>query len=488
MMKKKIGALLLAGMMTLTALPFVMPAQEMTITAQAMDESMPAPFDSEADRAFSRPCDPRFDTIPDELLAFVPEEDVSAWKTFNEELRTETAGTLMEYPNIYSFIKVFALEPDMVRQAMAPAIEAGTTSLTAEEIELILTAEEPEVLAHFATEYPIVSENRFYTPQWLYEHTTEEYAEAGITPEQIAGKLAVYPEFPFTTEAAIAFSDKLYSYVGSAAGLVKWGFAAGDANLDGSVDVLDIVQLQRYLLKVESINYAQWSAGDLNGDNDVDVIDLGLLKRVILEKRPPEPKSVMLNDVIEYNQHPDYPTGCESVALYILLKYYNVDVSVEDIVNALPKGPIPYTKDGKLYGPDPEKKFVGDPRNGSSYGVFNEPIAYVAGLFREGVETRKGAPLEDVFALLDAGQPAVVWYTTNPDRGIVYRRQWYLEDSGELFTWPGGEHAVVVCGYKENETITYRDPDTGSTITADIEKFRKIYDELGGRIVYYPAG
>ena len=46
---------------------------------------------------------------------------------------------------------------------------------------------------------------------------------------------------------------------------------------------------------------------------------------------------VMLS-VMEYRQHPDYPTGCESAALYILLKYYNVNVTMEEIVNALPKG------------------------------------------------------------------------------------------------------------------------------------------------------
>lgn len=483
MQKNRMAALLLSGIMTLTAVPLLLP--EAAIRAKAKDDAMPAPFAEEADRAYSKPCEPEFDNIPEELLALVPEEEVTAWRNFNESIRTETAGTLMEYPNTYSFIKVFELEPDAVREAMAPAFEAKTAPFTESELTLILTASETDLLTYFMTDYPIVAGDRFYTPQWLYEHTAEEYAEAGIKPEQIAEKLAIYPDFPFTLEASIAFSDKLYSYVGSAAGLIKWGFVPGDMTLDGAVNVLDIVMLQRYLLKVQNITYAQWAAADRDGDNYVDVTDLALIKRDVLAKMP---RTVMLEDVIEYNQHPDYPTGCESVALYILLQYYHTDVTVEQIVDALPKGNLPHTENGRTVGPDPEKKFVGDPRNSSSFGVFNGPIALVAEQFRSGVQTRTGASLEDVTALLDAGIPVLVWYTTNPDRGIVYRRSWYDEDTGNLIRWPGGEHAVVVCGHVGTESITYRDPDTGGTNTLPLEKFRETFDELGGRIIWYPEG
>ncbi len=256
----------------------------------------------------------------------------------------------------------------------------------------------------------------------------------------------------------------------------------GDVSLDGVCNAADAVLLQKYLLGTATLTYAQRSAADLDGNGETDVFDLGYLKRALTTK-PEPPESIQL-DVMLYNQHPAYPTGCESVALYMLLKYYNTDVTVEQIVEALPKGPLPYMQNGVLVGPNPEREFVGDPRNSSSYGVFNEPIAKTAMQFRSGVQTRRGATVADMLEIVDSGNPVVAWYTTNPSKGIVYRRQWQDYQTGETVRWPGGEHAVVVCGH-DKENLTYRDPNTGGSVTMAQAEFSKIFDELGGRIVYY---
>ena len=71
----------------------------------------------------------------------------------------------------------------------------------------------------------------------------------------------------------------------------------------------------------------------------------------------------VLLDVPLANQHPDYPTGCESIALYMLLRYYGTEVTPAQIVEALPKGPVPYRKNGRDYGANPEREFVGNPRD-----------------------------------------------------------------------------------------------------------------------------
>ena len=110
--------MLLAGMMTLTAVPVVSAG----ITAQAIDETMPAAFDSEPNRTYSKPCKPRFENVPAPLLALVPEEDVTNWKNFNDVLRVETPETLIEYTNTYSFIMTFGLTEDVVRPVMVPAL------------------------------------------------------------------------------------------------------------------------------------------------------------------------------------------------------------------------------------------------------------------------------------------------------------------------------------------------------------------------------
>ena len=75
-----------------------------------------------------------------------------------------------------------------------------------------------------------------------------------------------------------------------------------------------------------------------------------------------EKTEYMIKNFPTYNQFPNYPNGCESVGLYLMLKYHKVDVTVESIVEKLKKGDAPFRSNGTLYGGDPELEFVGDPR------------------------------------------------------------------------------------------------------------------------------
>jgi len=256
----------------------------------------------------------------------------------------------------------------------------------------------------------------------------------------------------------------------------------GDVNLDGKVNTEDVALLQNYLHKRTALSYAQWQEAERNDDGIVNIFDFCLLKREILTN-PDEVLGTML-PVPTYCQWPDYPTGCESAALYILLRYYDADVTMEQIVSLLPKGALPHIVDGVTYGANPEREFVGDPRDANSYGVFNRPMAAVATLFRSDVHTKTGASLEEVISLLNQGIPVMVWFASNPERGITYRRSWLDDETGELIQWPSGEHAVVVCGYDQS-TVTYRDPNTGSSRTVSQALFRSIFDEMGGRILYF---
>lgn len=262
---------------------------------------------------------------------------------------------------------------------------------------------------------------------------------------------------------------------------------AGDITLDGNLSHYDAMMLQKNLLGTYQMNAMQQAMADINGNRRITAADLSLLKQKLLSPPAYQPKKVMLN-APEISQHPTYPTGCESIALYILLKYYNTAVTPEQIVETLPKGPLPYFSDGKMIGANPEREFVGDPHNNYAFGVYNEPIAKTAAQFRSGPITKKGIPLEDLPKILDTGNPIVVWYTTTPDRDIYYKNSWYDYQTGELIKWPAGEHAVVICGYDEAAgTLTYRDPNTGGSRTLTAEQFRKTYNELGSRIVYYQS-
>lgn len=86
------------------------------------------------------------------------------------------------------------------------------------------------------------------------------------------------------------------------------------------------------------------------------------------------PKEVTyeISDFPTFSQYPNYPNGCENVTL-------------DEIIEALPKGDAPYLEDGTLYGGNPEIEFVGDPRNPDVYGVYQKPIQTVANKFKAGI-------------------------------------------------------------------------------------------------------
>ena len=58
---------------------------------------------------------------------------------------------------------------------------------------------------------------------------------------------------------------------------------SGDMNGDGSLQISDIVMLQKLLMTGESAQIADWRAADLNCDGLLNAVDLSLIKRNLLE-------------------------------------------------------------------------------------------------------------------------------------------------------------------------------------------------------------
>lgn len=57
----------------------------------------------------------------------------------------------------------------------------------------------------------------------------------------------------------------------------------GDVNLDGTVSILDIIALQRYLLMQDKFTAQQSVQADMDENDCIDVFDLSLLKRAVLK-------------------------------------------------------------------------------------------------------------------------------------------------------------------------------------------------------------
>lgn len=168
------------------------------------------------------------------------------------------------------------------------------------------------------------------------------------------------------------------------------------------------------------------------------------------------------------DQSKEWPTGCESVSAVMLLQYLGVDISVKQFVEQyLEKVPL-FEKEGKLYGGDPWKVFVGDPADDWSMGcyapVIKKALEKVSGE-RCGGEPVKawepedltGVPMETMLReYIDNDMPVIFWASI--DLKETYAGpEWIVADTGELFEWRSNEHCMLLVGY-DKQSYYFNDP------------------------------
>jgi hypothetical protein len=179
-----------------------------------IDDTMPLPFgenpsDGDAYDGFYMPGEAKFNGVPSSLSRLTDSEKTVAWfESF--EVTKNPPDSLLGYPNIYSFIKEFGLTDEQVLEAM-PGSD-NPQLLSSDEMKTLVSGDLETVTAEFASDYAIVINDHIYSPSWVYTHTTDAYAIAGITPEKLAEKKSVYKDLPFTDEARAAFEAKIDSY------------------------------------------------------------------------------------------------------------------------------------------------------------------------------------------------------------------------------------------------------------------------------------
>ena len=192
----------------------------------------------------------------------------------------------------------------------------------------------------------------------------------------------------------------------------------------------------------------------------------------------------IIDGVSKINQYTEgYPTGCESAALTILLRYHGLNINMSDVVNRLPKGSLPYTENGIRYGGNPYVEFVGHPNSSSSYGVYEKPIISVAESFKPGIIDGRGMKLDDVLKVVSEGRPVLVWVSMN--MAVPYiSTSWTYKPTGEKISWMANERALVVVGYNQNSVVV-SDSLYGSIKYYNRNVFESRYNTYGKRAVYY---
>ena len=157
-------------------------------------------------------------------------------------------------------------------------------------------------------------------------------------------------------------------------------------------------------------------------------------------------------DVPCYLQYPELPTGCESVALTNLLNYYGFGLGKTIIADYyLPKG-----SNGNFV-----TAFDGNPRR-SSGGLMGcvAPAITIAGnnfLRAAGsIMQAKDVSFSSISSIknrLTCGQPVEMWNTEwGSWPGGRYAARWY---NGHSYGLWGGNHAVVLKGYDDEQGIVY---------------------------------
>ena len=183
------------------------------------------------------------------------------------------------------------------------------------------------------------------------------------------------------------------------------------------------------------------------------------------------------------NQYPTYPTGCESVALTMLLRYYVINVNPSDVINKLKKEALPYYENGIKYGGNPEVGFIGNPYSSSSYGVYEKPIAEVANSYKSGIQIRSNFSFNEVLNLVANNHPVIVW--TSMGLSVPYiSTSWIYKPTGETIYWKSVEHAVVLLSY-HGDTVIIADPIGGKLKSYSKSVFEQRYNYFGRKALFY---
>ncbi|MBQ3866593.1 MAG: C39 family peptidase [Clostridia bacterium] len=206
-----------------------------------------------------------------------------------------------------------------------------------------------------------------------------------------------------------------------------------------------------------------------------------------VEDRPAAPKAEarMVKNVPLIPQHPQFPTGCESVSAVMALQFAGENVDADTFVQEyLPQSARYYVEGGKKYGPSPYETFIGTPTSAHSYGCMAPVIEKALHRYYGDATAARNTTGADLPALcrtyIDRDVPVIVWATIKM-LDVKPTNSWYLAD-GTLFTWPGNEHCMLLVGY-DAERYYFNDPYTGQLVGYDKALTEDRFEKLGRQSV-----
>lgn len=178
------------------------------------------------------------------------------------------------------------------------------------------------------------------------------------------------------------------------------------------------------------------------------------------------------------NQFPELPTGCEVTSVAMLLNYHGIEVSKEILAEEIQKISLPSYDGYRIEGGSPDEYFIGNPRENTSFGVFNKPIYNLISKYID-VSNITGCEFSQIIEFIKIKEPIMVWITRDLME-VEYSVSWYID--GEEYWWPKGEHTVIITGI-EGDTIIVNDPYDGKEKYFKLDRFKEIWETMGRQAI-----
>lgn len=232
------------------------------------------------------------------------------------------------------------------------------------------------------------------------------------------------------------------------------------------------------------INYADCSANELKlpVSNESNSISISCISKKIID--------------IPYINQNDIVYGCEAVSSTMILKYLGYEISGKNFADEyLIKKNWHIAEDGKMYGPDPNAAFPGNPYVSSGincgFGCYApstaKSINKVLDENKHKTKITTGSSLPELQKnYIDNDIPVLIWATMDmkPSRKTCTWIIDYTDENsslkhGDEFTWIAGEHCLVLVGY-DDTNYYFNDPyKNHGLIGYDKSLVEKRFEELG---------
>ena len=181
------------------------------------------------------------------------------------------------------------------------------------------------------------------------------------------------------------------------------------------------------------------------------------------------------------NQMPDLPNGCEVTSLSMLMNYYGIKVSKNELAETIQH--VDSFTDGVKYRGNPHQGFVGHMTIANAgWCVYNEPLYNVARKYTSHIENITGSDFLSLLKLVSNGHPVMIITTTTFNK--VNNMQTWDTNTGKVNVTPSS-HACVITGYSKPKKVVYvNNPYGYKNQPVNWKNLQASYNQQGRQALY----